>query len=287
MLHLVELDGAARRRVKGYSLGMRQRLGLASALLGEPELLVLDEPANGLDPEGMRWLRDFLRTFASNGGSVLVSSHVLAEVEQTVDRVVIINHGRFVAEAALDEITARVTSSVRVRSPAGRTAGGAADSRRDRGNAGRRRATLGLGRPVGAGRRDRGGARRRPPRARPRGDVARGGVPRADTGRGRRHLVTRQVRSEVLKLRTTRTTLGLVLGLLGLVLFTVIVQLIASRIDNANEFQLATEDTQRSILQSAGLATLFAILLGILAITSEFRHGTIRPTLLSRRRASS
>ena len=117
VLHLVELDGAARRRVKGYSLGMRQRLGLASALLGEPELLVLDEPANGLDPEGMRWLRDFLRTFASNGGSVLVSSHVLAEVEQTVDRVVIINHGRFVAEAALDEITARVTSSVRVRSP--------------------------------------------------------------------------------------------------------------------------------------------------------------------------
>ena len=92
--------------------------------------------------------------------------------------------------------------------------------------------------------------------------------------------MTRQVRSEVLKLRTTRTTLGLVLGLLGLVLFTVIVQLIASRIDNANEFQLATEDTQRSILQSAGLATLFAILLGILAITSEFRHGTIRPTLL-------
>jgi ABC-2 type transport system ATP-binding protein len=103
--------------LKGYSLGMRQRLGLASALLGEPELLVLDEPANGLDPEGMRWLRDFLRTFASNGGSVLVSSHVLAEVEQTVDRVVIINRGRFVAEAALDEITARVTSSVRVRSP--------------------------------------------------------------------------------------------------------------------------------------------------------------------------
>lgn len=90
----------------------------------------------------------------------------------------------------------------------------------------------------------------------------------------------RQIRSEVLKLRTTRTTLGLVLGLLGLVLFTVIVQLIASRIDNANDFQLATEDTQRSILQSAGLATLFATLLGILAITSEFRHGTIRPTLL-------
>jgi ABC-2 type transport system ATP-binding protein len=117
VLRLVELEPAAGRRVKGYSLGMRQRLGLASALLGEPELLVLDEPANGLDPEGMRWLRDFMRAFAAKGGSVLVSSHVLAEVEQTVDRVVIINRGRFVAEAALDEITARVASSVRVRSP--------------------------------------------------------------------------------------------------------------------------------------------------------------------------
>ena len=92
--------------------------------------------------------------------------------------------------------------------------------------------------------------------------------------------MTRQIRSELLKLRSTRTTLGLVLGLLGLVLFTVVVQLIASRLDDANDFQLATEDTQRSILQSAGLATLFAILLGILAITNEFRHGTIRPTLL-------
>ena len=117
VLSLVELDDASGRRVKSYSLGMRQRLGLAAALLGDPELLVLDEPANGLDPEGIRWLRDFLRAFAAGGGSVLVSSHVLAEVAQTVDRVVIINRGRFVAEAALDEITAGATSRVRVRSP--------------------------------------------------------------------------------------------------------------------------------------------------------------------------
>ena len=92
--------------------------------------------------------------------------------------------------------------------------------------------------------------------------------------------MTRQIRSEVLKLRTTRTTLGLVLGLLWLVVFFVVVQLIASEVDKANDFRLATEETQRSILQSAGLATLFALLIGILAITSEFRHGTIRPTLL-------
>jgi len=117
VLRLVDLDSAARRRVKGYSLGMRQRLGLASALLGDPELLVLDEPANGLDPEGVRWLRDFLRVFAARGRTVLVSSHVLAEVAQTVDQVLIINHGRLVVESSLEELTARVNSSVRVRSP--------------------------------------------------------------------------------------------------------------------------------------------------------------------------
>ena len=95
-LGLVELTAAARRLVGGYSLGMRQRLGLAAALLGDPELLILDEPANGLDPEGVHWLRTFLQDFASGGRTVLVSSHVLAEVAQTVDRVVIIDKGRLV-----------------------------------------------------------------------------------------------------------------------------------------------------------------------------------------------
>ena len=117
VLKLVELDNAKNRRVKGYSLGMRQRLGLAAALLGDPELLILDEPANGLDPEGVRWLRDFLRSFAAGGRTVLVSSHVLAEVAQTVDRVLIINRGRLIVESTLGQLTARVGGSVRVRSP--------------------------------------------------------------------------------------------------------------------------------------------------------------------------
>jgi ABC-2 type transport system ATP-binding protein len=117
VLRLVELTAAARRRVKSYSLGMRQRLGLAAALLGDPELLILDEPANGLDPEGVRWLRDFLRAFAGEGKTVFVSSHVLAEVAQTVDRIVIINRGRLVVDAPLAELTARVAGTVRVRSP--------------------------------------------------------------------------------------------------------------------------------------------------------------------------
>jgi ABC-2 type transport system ATP-binding protein len=106
LLALVGLE-AAGRRVKGYSLGMRQRLALATALLGEPALLVLDEPANGLDPAGVRWLRTLLRGFAERGGTVLVSSHVLAEVAQTVDQVVIIDRGRLVATTRLDELTGR------------------------------------------------------------------------------------------------------------------------------------------------------------------------------------
>jgi ABC-2 type transport system ATP-binding protein len=105
VLALVELEGAAERRVKTYSLGMRQRLGLAAALLGDPELLVLDEPANGLDPAGVHWLRGFLRRFAEQGRTVLVSSHLLAEAAQTVDHVVIIDHGRLLASGRLDELT--------------------------------------------------------------------------------------------------------------------------------------------------------------------------------------
>jgi ABC-2 type transport system ATP-binding protein len=114
VLALVDLKAAAGRRTKGYSLGMRQRLSLAAALLGDPELLILDEPANGLDPEGVRWLRDFLRAFAAEGRTVFVSSHLLAEVAQTVDQVVIINRGRLVVESPLSELTAHLSGTIRV-----------------------------------------------------------------------------------------------------------------------------------------------------------------------------
>jgi len=107
VLELVQLDSVARRRVKTYSLGMRRRLGLAAALLGDPELLVLDEPANGLDPAGVHWLRSFLHRFAEQGGTVLLASHMLAEVAQTVDHVVILSRGRQVASERLDELTGR------------------------------------------------------------------------------------------------------------------------------------------------------------------------------------
>jgi ABC-2 type transport system ATP-binding protein len=97
LLVSVGLAADAGRKVGGYSLGMRQRLGLAHALVGEPSVLILDEPANGLDPEGIAWIRELLRDFARHGGTVLLSSHLLAEVQATADRLVIIDHGRVIA----------------------------------------------------------------------------------------------------------------------------------------------------------------------------------------------
>jgi ABC-2 type transport system ATP-binding protein len=114
VLAWVGLADAAGRRVGGYSLGMRQRLGLAFALLGDPGALVLDEPINGLDPEGIRWIRGFLRNLAAEGRTVLVSSHLLSEVQQTVDRVVIISKGRLAYEGTLDGLEAGATTRVHV-----------------------------------------------------------------------------------------------------------------------------------------------------------------------------
>ncbi len=114
LLELVGLDrSAARKRVRQYSLGMRQRLGIAHALLGDPQVLILDEPVNGLDPEGMRWMRDLLRDFADRGGTVLLSSHLLYEVEATADRMVIIGAGKIMAQGTRAELLAGSGTLVR------------------------------------------------------------------------------------------------------------------------------------------------------------------------------
>jgi len=122
MLELVGIPAAARQRAGGYSMGMRQRLGLAAAMLGDPQVLILDEPANGLDPEGIRWLRGFLRSLAAQGRTILVSSHMLQEVEQTVDDVVIISNGRLVRAGTIESLHGPVTALVRTSDP-GRLAG--------------------------------------------------------------------------------------------------------------------------------------------------------------------
>ncbi|MPZ85263.1 MAG: ATP-binding cassette domain-containing protein [Actinophytocola sp.] len=117
VLDVVGLAKAAGQKVRGYSMGMRQRLGLAAALLGDPKVLILDEPANGLDPEGIAWLRRFLRRMAEEGRTVLVSSHVLSEVEQTVDNVVIINRGTLVRQGSIAELAEHEGLTVLVRGP--------------------------------------------------------------------------------------------------------------------------------------------------------------------------
>ena len=117
VLDLVELSEAAGRRVGGFSLGMRQRLGLATALLCDPEILILDEPGNGLDPEGLQWLRRFLKERASAGRTVLISSHILAEVAQTADSALILSHGRLVADAPLAELTRNAGHTIHVTTP--------------------------------------------------------------------------------------------------------------------------------------------------------------------------
>src|SRR4051794_26476956 len=116
LLGVVGLDrAAARKRVRQYSLGMRQRLGIAHAMLGDPEVLILDEPANGLDPEGMRWMRGLLRDFADRGGTVLLSSHLLREVEAIADQLVIIGGGRIAAAGSREELLAGAGTLVRAR----------------------------------------------------------------------------------------------------------------------------------------------------------------------------
>jgi ABC-2 type transport system ATP-binding protein len=117
VLGLVGLADAARRRIGGYSLGMRQRLGIAGALLADPPVLVFDEPANGLDPEGIRWMRDLLRAHAARGGTVLLSSHILSEVENTVDRLLVIGAGRIVADGSVAELLGDEGTTVRAVDP--------------------------------------------------------------------------------------------------------------------------------------------------------------------------
>lgn len=114
MVDLVGLtDKEAARRVRNYSLGMRQRLGIAHALLGDPEVLILDEPANGLDPAGIRWMRDLLRGYANQGGTVLLSSHLLNEIERVADEIIVIGQGRIVAQGTKDELLSGVGTFVR------------------------------------------------------------------------------------------------------------------------------------------------------------------------------
>jgi ABC-2 type transport system ATP-binding protein len=117
VLGLVGLDDAAGRKVGGFSLGMRQRLGIASALIGDPPVMLFDEPINGLDPEGIRWIREFMQGLAAEGRTVFVSSHLMSEMALTATELVVIGRGRLIAAETMSAFTERAESSVRVRSP--------------------------------------------------------------------------------------------------------------------------------------------------------------------------
>jgi ABC-2 type transport system ATP-binding protein len=117
VLEQVGLAGVARRRVRGFSLGMKQRLGIAAALLGDPGVLLFDEPVNGLDPEGIRWIRELMRSLAAEGRTVLISSHLMSEMALTADLVVVIGRGRLIAETSVDDLAERFRRDVLVRTP--------------------------------------------------------------------------------------------------------------------------------------------------------------------------
>ena len=253
---------------------MRQRLGLATALLGDPEVLVLDEPANGLDPAGIRWLRDFLRSLAAEGRTILVSSHVLAEVAQTVDRVVIIHRGKLIQQATIAEVLAGAQGATRVRTP---------DAERLRELLAAQGATVSetTTAPLAVD---------LPPErvgelAAANGIVlheldveqrdARGGLPRADRRGDDR--VTALVRSELLKIRTTRGWCAYLAVIVLLVGIAVAGRHRAPR----RTLERSTLDFQLGLVDLAGIAALLAIILGITIVTTEFRHGTITPTLLA------
>ncbi|UUZ58879.1 ATP-binding cassette domain-containing protein [Nocardioides sp. B-3] len=228
MLGEVGLASDARRRVGGFSLGMRQRLGIAAAMLGDPGVLVPDEPTNRLDPPGVRWLRGYVRRLADEGRTVLLSSHALSEVELTADHVLVMAHGRLLRSSTLAELRAEAGVGSRVRTP---------DPDRlcvalDAADVGHRRTDDGLA--VDAAPRA-GGRARRPARdraAQPRGDSRLGaGLLPADPGirpDGRASAPAREgramtalLRAELLKLRSARITAGLLLATLGLVALTV------------------------------------------------------------------
>jgi ABC-2 type transport system ATP-binding protein len=253
VLRLVELEGAAGRRAGKYSLGMRQRLGLAATLLGDPEVLILDEPANGLDPQGIRWLRDFLRGMASEGRTVLVSSHVLAEVAQTVDDVVVIHRGRLVDQGPVSRLTAG--GHVVARSPRAGELRDPRDRRRRPGPGGRPR------------------VRGRDPAARAdhARHLARGGLPGADGRRGGRAVIP-LVQGEMIKVRTTRTALGFGLASVLLVLAVVLITILAGDPDTVQE--------KKDALNLGGALCIPLLLFGIVGATGEYRHRTLAPAVL-------
>ena len=274
VLDMTELTPARDRRVKGYSMGMRQRLALAAALLGDPKILMLDEPANGLDPQGMRWLRDILVALAAEGRAVLISSHVLSEVEQTVDSVVVIGAGRLVMQGSLQDLVAGDQRPALVRSPQRDELRDAARGRRRDRDA--RRARRHDARAPRLARADRHSRRRAPDprvRAHARRGHARGPLPRAH--RRERQRAMRILRSEWLKVVSVPTTwilLGVDAADRG--------PCRGPRDRRRRHRGPAHAPTRATLLIGTPLSTVLIFTLGALLATNEYRHGTANQTFI-------
>ena len=276
----------ARRRVGEFSLGMRQRLGLAAAMLGDPAVLVLDEPTNGLDPQGVRWLRGYVRQLADEGRTVLVSSHALNEVEQTADHVLLIAEGP--ARPVIDPRRPARRGPRRLPRPHTGTGAAVHRARRRRPPPPARRRRTRCRRRPRAGRRARRGARGRaaPPH---RDGPARGGLlpPHRTTRAGRGPAVARGgagmnalVRAELLKLRSTRMPAWLLLATLAMAVLTVAFSIPSA---DAKNNALSLDEPAllaRIIGVSFGVPQVTMVLLGVLAFTQEVRYGTITSTFL-------
>ena len=283
MLEAVGLANAARRNAGAYSLGMRQRLGLAAALLGEPPVLILDEPGNGLDPEGIHTLRDRLRAHAAGGGTVFVSSHLLGEVEHLADDVVVIKDGRLITQGSLAELQ-QAASLVRATDPARlaevlRQAGGSTEARGPdalvvRGlpidEIGERAFTAGIVlhelSPQAGSLEELFLTWTAPAVRRPGGQPA--------------MITTQLVRSELRKLTTTRMPwafLAVLVLLAGLNAFAVTA---GTDMDGSKAF-ISTEADQQSLMAFAANALAIAGLFGAIAVAREYGHHTVVPTFLA------
>ena len=311
VLRIVGLEGVARRRAKGFSLGMGQRLGIASALLGDPAVLIFDEPVNGLDPDGIHWVRTLLRALAAEGRTVLVSSHLMSEMALTADHLLVIGKGRLIADTSVDEfVRSSSRQSVHVRSP--QAAELAARCRRGRRHRpGRDRPRRHRDHRDGQRRGGKAGRRpwHRPVRAHPRPGLAGGGVHGTDPrqrgvpgGRGdpmtdamiaRTGLDHRAafhastfgdvLRSEWTKLRSVRSTFWALTAtvVLGVGLGAVISAAAAHGYAKSSVSGKLSWDPTAVSLDGIGIATLAIAVLGVLCVSSEYSSGMIRTSLIA------
>ena len=290
-LDLVGLTSAARRRAGALSLGMRQRLGVAAALLGDPPILILDEPTNGLDPEGILWMRETLRGFAAEGRTVFVSSHLMSELEDTADHLIVIGRGRLLADVSVGELIAAASGSrVEVKTPECHNCDDGPRERRRHRDLERARPDHG---PGDAGRAGLGGSRRSPGparRARVEPGDSRGRVFPAHPWTGEHTSVsiacglerragppvTATVLSEWTKLRTQRGTL---ISLLVMCLLMIGMTALFASQAHTDAVSAVTTTSCRYGLAGAVFAQLAAVVAGASLVTAEYASGMIRTTL--------